>query len=69
MPFAANEHIVEFEKMPELLEARALMGAKTADLMSLTSAWCPVSRRRFLYDPNPRCVRDVQRRAAAVIAG
>jgi hypothetical protein len=38
MPFAANEHIVEFEKMPELLEARAPMGAKTADLMSLTSA-------------------------------
>jgi hypothetical protein len=28
MPFAANEHIVEFGKMPELLEALALMGAK-----------------------------------------
>jgi hypothetical protein len=29
MPFAANEHIVEFGKMPELLEALALMGAKS----------------------------------------
>jgi hypothetical protein len=28
MPFAANEHIVEFGKMPELLEALALKGAK-----------------------------------------
>jgi hypothetical protein len=27
MPFAANEHIVEFGKMPELLEALALKGA------------------------------------------
>src|SRR5262249_42074162 len=29
MPFAANHHIVEFEKMPELLEALALKGAKS----------------------------------------
>jgi signal recognition particle receptor subunit beta len=28
MPFAANNHIVEFGKMPELLEALALKGAK-----------------------------------------
>jgi hypothetical protein len=28
MPFAANNHIVELGKMPELLEALALMGAK-----------------------------------------
>jgi hypothetical protein len=28
MPFAANEHIVEFGKMPELLEALALLGAR-----------------------------------------
>jgi hypothetical protein len=28
MPFAANNHIVEFGKKPELLEALALMGAK-----------------------------------------
>jgi hypothetical protein len=28
MPFAANAHIVEFGKMPELLEALALKGAK-----------------------------------------
>jgi GTPase SAR1 family protein len=28
MPFAANHHIVEFGKMPELLEALALKGAK-----------------------------------------
>jgi hypothetical protein len=28
MPFAANHHIVEFGKMPELLEALALKDAK-----------------------------------------
>ena len=28
MPFAANDHIVEFGKMPELLKALALKGAK-----------------------------------------
>ena len=28
MPFNANNHIVEFGKMPELLEALALKGAK-----------------------------------------
>ena len=28
MPFAANDHIVKFGEMPELLEALALMGAK-----------------------------------------
>jgi hypothetical protein len=28
MPFNANNHIVEFGKMPKLLEALALMGAK-----------------------------------------
>jgi hypothetical protein len=28
LPFAANEHIVEFGKMPELLEALARKGAK-----------------------------------------
>jgi hypothetical protein len=28
MPFAANNHIVEFERLPELLEALALKGAK-----------------------------------------
>ena len=28
LPFNANNHIVEFGKMPELLEALALMGAK-----------------------------------------
>jgi hypothetical protein len=28
MPFAANEHIVEFGKLPELLEALVLKGAK-----------------------------------------
>jgi hypothetical protein len=28
MPFAANHHVVEFEKMPELPEALALKGAK-----------------------------------------
>jgi hypothetical protein len=28
MPFAANDHIVQFGKIPELLEALALKGAK-----------------------------------------
>ena len=28
MPFAANDHIVKFGDMPELLEALALKGAK-----------------------------------------
>jgi len=29
MPFAANRHIVEFGKMPELLQALALIGAES----------------------------------------